>query len=113
MFKHEVKIQEPHSIEAVATLARMLSLAEPPIVLRLNDHLTLVQGSTGFYTVTKREGDVWKCSCPAAGFGRPCKHLKALNTFLQEEGRLGSTWDSRGNIMRERAGFRPTLQEVA
>jgi hypothetical protein len=115
MFKHEPESQEPHSTEAVATLAGMMGLASIPEVLKVSETVALVKGSNGYYSLTKKDGDVWRCTCKAASFGQICKHRRAFSAFMREESRKGnpSAFDDAGNIQRGRTGFRPVLEEVA
>jgi hypothetical protein len=72
--------QEPHDPAVVAWLARLLGHEETPEVLKVNDRLALVRGSKGgYYSVTRKNGDYWRCSCPAGAHGKLCRHLKLFS----------------------------------
>lgn len=39
-----------------------------------DEELFLVQGESGLYTVTRRDGE-YRCTCPAYQYHKTCKHI--------------------------------------
>jgi hypothetical protein len=100
MFKLEIETPVTQTIESGKVLAKFLGLAEElPTEIRLANGARLVLSSKrdAYYIVVRG-----KCSCKAGQYGRQCKHVASSTAF-----------DEHGNIMMERGGFRPALEEVA
>jgi hypothetical protein len=118
----------PHDPAKVKWLAKLLVHEEVPKALKVNEHVVLVRSSKGgYYSVTRKNGDYWRCSCPAGARSKLCRHLKALSeaeakvpreTAAQAHQRkqreliAQRSRGSEGLELMPRASFRPVAEEV-